>query len=122
MRLKKGLSKKIEHKIESMPISKTFKTTIKQRADRDPEFRKALLVEGVQSLLNGDVNTGKAILRDYINATIGFKKLGELVAKQPKSLMRSLSETGNPTSENLLTLIATLQKTEGIQFEIGIAS
>ena len=29
-------------------------------------------------MLTGDVDTGKAILRDYIKATIGFEKLGEV--------------------------------------------
>ena len=37
-----------------------------------------LLREGIDTMLAGDINTGKAILRDYIKATIGFEKLEPL--------------------------------------------
>jgi len=54
-----------------------FKETMRTRVARDPAFREALLKEGVECLLSGDVETGKTILRDYINATIGFEALGD---------------------------------------------
>ena len=59
-----------------MALTKDFKGTIRARAQRDPAFRKALLQEGVECLLAGDIDTGEAVLRDYINATIGFEELG----------------------------------------------
>ena len=48
-----------------------------------------MLKEGIECLLAGDVDTGKIVLRDYINATIGFEELGSLTNKPPKSLSRS---------------------------------
>ena len=60
----------------------------KNLIDRDPAFREELLKEGIECLLVGDIDTGKGILRDYINATIGFDALGAVTAKSPKSLMR----------------------------------
>ena len=59
-----------------MPLTRDFKETIQARAERDPAFREELLREGVELLLSGDMDTGKAVLRDYINATIGFRELG----------------------------------------------
>ena len=59
-----------------MPLTRDFKETIQARAKRDLGFREALLEEGVECLLAGDVETGKSMLRDYINATIGFRELG----------------------------------------------
>jgi hypothetical protein len=53
---------------------------------RHEKRRKALLRDGVETLLSGDVDTGKAILRDYIKATVGFEKLGEATGTQAKSL------------------------------------
>ena len=50
-----------------------------------PAFRRELLREGIQSLLAGEVDTGKTVLRDYINATVGFEELGALTHKSPKS-------------------------------------
>ena len=101
-----------------MPLTRDFKETIQARTDRDPAFREELLKEGIECLLSGDVDTGKAILRDYINATIGFDELAALTAKSPKSLMRMFGPSGNPQARNLFDVIGHLQKREGLHFEI----
>ena len=101
-----------------MAITRNFKETIQARALRDSEFRTGLLKESVESMLAGDMETGKILLRDYINATIGFEKLGTLTQKSPKSLMRMFSPSGNPTANNLFGILHTLQKKEGVHFEV----
>jgi len=68
-------------------LTKDFKETIQARGQRDSAFRKVLLQEGIECLLAGDVDTGKAVLREYINATIGFEELSEVFGKSSKSLM-----------------------------------
>ena len=55
-----------------MPLTRDFRETIRARVERDPAFREKLLKEGVECLLSGEVEVGKAVLRDFINATIGF--------------------------------------------------
>jgi len=105
----------------TMPLTRNFKETIKARVERDPEFRKELLIEGIESLLSGDVDTGKAILRDYINATVGFKELSEIVHRSPKSLMRMLGPSGNPHAQNLFDIIAYLQQEGGVHLKIRAA-
>ena len=102
-----------------MVLTVDFKETVKERVERDPAFHEELLKEGIECLLTGEVDTGKAILRDYINATIGFDALGSLTDKSPKSLMRMLGPKGNPQARNLFEIIAHLQKREGIHFEVG---
>jgi hypothetical protein len=97
-----------------MPLTRDFKETVQARARRDVAFRMALLLEAIDSMLAGDLNTGKIILRDYINATIGFDRLGDATHKSPKSLMRMLSPDGNPQASNLFEIIAYLQKNEGV--------
>ena len=101
-----------------MALTRDFKETVKDRVKRDPAFREELLKEGIECLLTGDLDTGKAILRDYINATIGFDVLGSLTDKSPKSLMRMLGPKGNPQAANLFEIIVHLQKQEGIRFEV----
>ena len=88
-----------------MALTRDFKETIQARVKRDPAFREALLKEGVECLLSGDVETGKTVLRDYINATIGFEALGDLTDKSPKSLMRMFGPKGNPQARNLFEII-----------------
>ena len=101
-----------------MAITRNFKETIQARALKDSKFRTGLLKESIESMLAGDTEAGKMILRDYINATIGFEKLGSMVEKSPKSLMRMFSPSGNPTANNLFGIIHTLQKKEGVHFEV----
>lgn len=101
-----------------MALTSEFKETVKKRADTDPEFREALLQEGIQCLLDGDMVTGKCILRNYINATIGFAELGNLTSKPPKSLMRMLSPGGNPRADNLFEIVGHLQQVEGVYCEV----
>ena len=101
-----------------MPLTRDFKETIRARIERDPGFREALLEEGVECLLAGDVETGKAVLRDYINATIGFRELGEVTDKSSKSLMRMLGPHGNPQARNLFEIIGRLQERDGFQLKV----
>jgi len=105
-----------------MALTRDFRVTIKARAERDPAFRKELLREGVECLLAGDIDTGKTILRDYINATLGFVELAQAVDRSPKSLMRMLGPSGNPQARNLFEIVAYLQQREGVRFLIRAAS
>ncbi len=101
-----------------MALTKDFKETIQLRARRDAAFRKALLQEGTECLLAGDIDTGKAVLRDYINATIGFEKLAKVFDKSSKSLMRMFGPRGNPQASNLFAVISYLQEQEGVHLEV----
>jgi DNA-binding phage protein len=101
-----------------MPLTRDFKETIRARVQRDPKFRKELLREGVEAMLAGDVATAKTILRDYINATLGFADLAEATRIPSKSLMRMLGPAGNPRADNLFEIVGFLQRREGVRFEI----
>jgi hypothetical protein len=57
-----------------MALTQDFKETIRARVKRNPGFRQALLREGIENFLSGDIETGKIILRDFINAAVGFTK------------------------------------------------
>ena len=103
-----------------MPLTHDFKETIRARAQREPKFRQALLREAVESYLTGDLGTGKSVLRDYVNATIGFQALEEQTGIPVKSLMRMLGPKGSPSAANLSSILTVLQKTEGVHFELSL--
>lgn len=54
-----------------MATTKSFRELVQVRVRTDKKFAEALLREGIDAMLSGDVNTGTTILRDYINATVG---------------------------------------------------
>jgi DNA-binding phage protein len=104
-----------------MALTRDFKETFKARADRDPVFRVALMTEVVELFLAGDTETAKGVLRDYINATIGFAVLSEATGIPAKSLMRMVSPSGNPRAGNLFSVLSVLQQATGVQLEIRAA-
>lgn len=101
-----------------MALTRDFRVTIRERAQKEPRFRQALLREGLELIYNGDFATGRAILRNYINATIGFPKLAKVTKIPSPSLQRMFGPGGNPRAENLFGIIAQLQRQEGIDVEL----
>ena len=105
-----------------MGLTRDFRETVMARARRDPEFRVALLTESLQCFLEGDMEIGKAVLRNYINATIGFDELSAQTGKPSKSLMRMFGPNGNPQAHNLFDIISNIQQHEGIRLEVVVTS
>src|SRR5271165_6297843 len=103
----------------AVPLTRSFNDLIKSRVAADPAFRQALFQEAVQTMLDGDVATAKSVLRDYINASIGFERLAAATGSPTKSLMRMFGRHGNPTAENLLGVISVLQKQTGVRLEVA---
>jgi DNA-binding phage protein len=104
-----------------MPLTRDFKETVKARAAHDAAFRAALLSEAVELLLTDDVAIGRNVLRDYINATIGFEDLAAKIGKPVKSVMRMFGPNGNPTAQNLFAVISQLQKATGVSLAVRAA-
>jgi DNA-binding phage protein len=84
-----------------MLLTRSSKQTVIERLRRDPEFAKALFDEAATLFLNGEAHTARLLLRDLVNATIGFEGLARETAKPAKSLHRMLSANGNPSMDNL---------------------
>ena len=93
-----------------MVLTRDFKQTIVERVRRDPAFAKALLDEAATLFLNGEPHTARLILRDLVNATVGFEELASETAIPAKSLHRMLSKRGNPTMDNLAAILRVLRK------------
>jgi DNA-binding phage protein len=101
-----------------MPLTRDFKDTVRTRVEQDPKFRKELLREGVEAMIAGDLSTGKTIIRDYINATVGFTEVSEATEIPSKSLMRMFGPSGNPSATNLFHVVRFLQRHEGVRFQV----
>jgi DNA-binding phage protein len=101
-----------------MALTRDFRETVQARVRRDAAFRKGLLRDAVESLLAGEVELGKALLRDYINATVGFPKLARNTGLHVKALHQMLGPKGNPTASNLLEIVAYLQRREGVRLQV----
>lgn len=105
-----------------MALTRDFKETVTERVQREPEFAAALLDEAISLFLNGEPETARLILRDVVNATVGFEELAVKTAKPSKSLHRMLSAKGNPTMGNLTTILGVLRKTLHVEIKVHTVS
>lgn len=100
-----------------MALTRKFKRTVVERVQRDPEFARALLDEAATLFLNGEADTARLVLRDLVNATVGFEMLATETAKPAKSLHRMLSKNGNPTMDNLAAILGVVRKKLGVDLQ-----
>lgn len=92
-----------------MALTRDSRITVRARAERDPKFRAALLTEAINACLAGDTHTGKAVLRELVNAMAGFEGVAAKVNMPGKSLHRMLSPHGNPSAKNFFRVVKALQ-------------
>jgi len=101
-----------------MALTRDFKETVNARVQREPVFAAALLDEAVSLFLNGEPETARLILRELVNATVGFEELAIETSKPSKSLHRMLSAKGNPTMDNLTNIIGVLRKALHVDIKV----
>jgi len=101
-----------------MTITRDFSDTIQERVQNDSEFATALLNEAISLFLNDEPDMARLVLRDLVNATVGFEELAIEVQKPSKSLHRMLSAKGNPTMDNLTKIFSVLKRNLDVDFEI----
>jgi DNA-binding phage protein len=98
-----------------MALTRDFKRTVVERVQRDPEFARALLDEAATLFLNGEADAARLVLRDLVNATVGFELLAAEMAKPAKSLHRMLSKNGNSTMDNLAAILGVVRRKLGVE-------
>ncbi|MCA0312681.1 MAG: transcriptional regulator [Candidatus Melainabacteria bacterium] len=100
-----------------MALTRNFKQTVVERVNREPAFAKALLDEATKLFLTGESETARLILRDLVNATIGFEGLARAIDTPAKSLHRMLSERGNPSMDNTAAIFCAVCENLDVKIE-----
>jgi DNA-binding phage protein len=101
-----------------MALTRDFRERVQARVRSDKQFRRGLLSDAMESLLAGETYLGREILRDDINAILGFPELAVKTGIHIKTLHQIFGPKGNPTAANLFNIIACLQESEGIQLRV----
>jgi DNA-binding phage protein len=102
-----------------MTITRDYKDTINERVNNDSVFTAALLDEAITLFLNGEPDVARLVLRDLVNATLGFEELAIEIERPSKSLHRMLSARGNPTMDNLTKIICILRDRLGLDIKVN---
>lgn len=98
--------------------TRPFSESVRERVAKDPGIKAAILKEAAECFLNGEVSVAKSMLAQYVKATLGYAEIARQLGKQPASIQRMLSEKGNPTAQNLASLITSLSAVEGVEFHV----
>jgi hypothetical protein len=101
-----------------MPLTREFKETIMLRVKKDPDFRQSLIVEATNALLDGDFDTGKSLLRDYLNATESLPAIAGELKQNVKSIRRMIGPQGNPTLRNFVNLLNACKRRESLELHV----
>ena len=64
--------------------------------------------EAATLFLSDEPATARLILRDLVNATLGFEQLAKLTVTPSKSLHRMLSPKGNPSVDKLAAIFSAV--------------
>jgi len=88
------------------------------RVKSDPAFRSELIVEATNAFLMDDMETGKALLRDYLNATESIAAIARELQVNEKSFRRMIGTKGNPTLKNFLSLLKVCSSTERLTLQV----
>ena len=102
-----------------MALTREFKETVMLRAKQDPAFRQELIVEATNAFLDGDVDTGKNLLRNYLNATEALPSIAKELAQDEKSIRRMIGPKGNPTLRNFVNLLGACKKHEHLTLHVS---
>jgi DNA-binding phage protein len=103
-----------------MALTRDFKETIVARVKEDPAFARALFDEALNLMYEGETKTARLVLRDLVNATVGFQSLATITHKESKSVQRMLSASGNPTMENLSIIIKTIKDALNVEIKTNV--
>lgn len=103
-----------------MALTRDFKETVAARVQGDPAFAQALLDEAITLFINGEPESAKLILRDLVNATVGFEALADEIHKPSKSVHRMLSKSGNPTMSNVSAIFAAIKRALNVEVRTQI--
>ena len=101
-----------------MALTREYRETVIERLKADREFTAAVFSEAISAFVEGDKATTLSILRDLVHAHISFKVLSEQTGFDEKGLHRMLSSRGNPTTENLSTLLHTIEQDLDLKLEV----
>ena len=100
--------------------TRDFIESVRERAQVDPEYGKALLREAVSCMLKGEPKTGRLLLHDYADAVIGFDELSLKAGESRESLERILSRNGDPRAEDLLGIVAAIAEHENVELDVRV--
>ncbi|WP_341703639.1 hypothetical protein [Ferrovibrio sp.] len=99
-----------------MPTSRSFHEGVIERARSDPDFRRSLLRESVDAMLNGELEVGHRLVRDYIRAADYIDSMAEDMELDAdiSAVINLFDPDVNIGGSKLLQALMTMLQKEGL--------
>ena len=91
-----------------MALSVDYKEGVLKDLRNDPKMAREYYHEAVRAFINGDTETGGVMMRDLVNAGIGFQRLSRETGIRAPNLHRALAPEGNPTMRTFGKIAASI--------------
>ena len=104
------------------PLTKPFADLVRKRVQRDPEFGHLIFLRAIEYFSKGDLVMGSEMLHGYIDATVGYDKLGKALGKSPTGLRWMLMDDRNIRGDDLAATIEYLKRSEGLEVKVSCAT
>lgn len=91
-----------------MALTIDYKEGVLKDLRENPEMAREYYREAVRAIINGETDTGGVMLRDLVNAGIGFQRLAQETGIRAPNLHRALSPDGNPTMRTFGKIAAAI--------------
>lgn len=83
---------------------------------KDREFLRHYLEETISSFFKNEQAVACLMLRDIVNATIGFPALAKKLGTTDKGIMQKLTKESNPSVKSVFSIIQSVLEHEKFTF------
>ena len=109
----------VEYDQNGRPLTiSNHQATVESLRDR-PDHRAAMLAEGIQCMLNGEIEVGRGLVRYCIEANMDYTGLADITGQPVESLTLMFGRGGNPKLQEFFDAIASIARREGIELAVG---
>ena len=109
----------VEYDQNGRPLTiSNHQATVESLRDR-PDHRAAILAEGVQCMLNGEIEVGRSLVQYCIEANMDYTGLADITGLPAESLTMMFSRDSNPKLREFFDAIACIARNEGIELAVS---
>lgn len=109
----------VEYDQNGRPLTiSNHQATVESLRDR-PDHRAAILAEGIQCMLNGEIEVGRGLVQYCIEANMDYTGLADITGLPVENLTLMFSRDSNPKLREFFEAIACIARSEGIELVVS---
>lgn len=111
-----GEHKEYDRKGHPLTVSNHL-ATVEFLRDR-PEHRTAILAEGIQCMLNGEIEVGRGMVKYCVDADLDYSGLADITGQPVESVTLMFGRGSNPKLQEFFEAVSCISRREGIELAV----